>query len=117
MSLVFESVSKYFDSRIALRKISFEVKEGEIVSLLGPNGSGKTTAMRIAVGLLRPTEGDVYVCGHSISREPKEAKKYIGFVPDNPPMYDYLTGMEYLELILDLWGVSIWDKMKEIDRL
>jgi len=117
LALVFDNVTKMYDSKIALLDVSFEVNEGEIVSLLGPNGSGKTTAMRIAVGLLRPTRGDVYLYGHSITRDPINAKKYIGFVPESPILYDNLTGMEYLELILDLWGYDIKDKMDEIMRL
>lgn len=117
MTLLFQNVSKKYDGRIALQNVSFEVHEGEIVSLLGPNGSGKTTAMKIATGLLRPDEGDILIYNHSIIREPIEAKKYIGYVPETPLLYDTLTGMEYLELVLSLWGYRISDKIDEIENL
>ncbi len=117
MTLVFDGVWKYFDDKLVLRDLSFEVNRGEIVSLLGPNGSGKTTALRISVGLLKPSRGDVYVMGHSIVNEPENAKRYIGFVPETSILYDNLTGFEYLELILDLWGLDIADKYDEIINL
>lgn len=117
MTLVFENVWKYFNDKLVLKALSFEVKKGEIVSLLGPNGSGKTTALRIAVGLLRPSRGDVYVMGRSIINNPREAKRYLGYIPETPILYDNLTGFEYLELILDLWGLDIASKYDEIMNL
>jgi len=117
LALVFEDVTKYYDERIALLDVSFEIREGEIVSLLGPNGSGKTTAMRIAVGLLKPTKGNVYIYGYNVLKEPVKAKRLLGYVSENPPLYDNLTGMEYLELILDLWGMDIKEKIDEIKKL
>jgi len=117
LALFFDKIWKYFDDKLVLKDLSFEVNKGEIVSLLGPNGSGKTTALRIGVGLLKPSKGDVYVMGNSIVNNPKEAKKYIGYVPETPILYDNLTGFEYLELILDLWGLDIADKYDEIINL
>ena len=117
MAIIFNDVTKIYDSKIALQNFSMRVNPGEIVGLLGPNGSGKTTALRIAVGLLKPSKGDVIIMGHSITHNPEEAKKYIGYVPDEPPLYENLAGIEYLQLILELWGYDIADKMNEIDEL
>ncbi len=117
LALVFEEVSKSFDDKVVLRDMSFEVRRGEIVSLLGPNGSGKTTALRIAVGLLKPSRGNVYIMGFSVFGDPVNSKKYLGYVPETPILYDNLTGFEYLELVLDLWRLNISDKYNEIIKL
>ena len=89
----------------AVRGLDFEVQTGEIVGFLGPNGAGKTTTLRICAGLLQPNGGDVRVAGFALAREPLEAKRRLGFVPDRPFLYDRLTGREFLEFVGALWDV------------
>ncbi len=116
-ALEFIRVSKAYDGKIAVKDFSMGIKSGETVALLGPNGSGKTTLIRIAVGILRPTLGDVLVKGKSITMNPIDAKKVIGFVPDEPYVYDVLSGYENLQFVADLWGIDIREKNEEILRL
>lgn len=116
-ALLFDNVTKVYDGTTAVAKFSMAVNEGEIVALLGPNGSGKTTLMRILVGILRPTEGDVYIFGKSITKEPIEAKKYLGFVPEEAYIYENLSGFENLNLIADIWRIDLKKHEDELMRL
>ena len=115
--LKFVSVSKEYDGKVAVKKFDMDVNGGEIVALVGPNGSGKTTLMRIAIGILKPTTGDVIVNGYSITKNPVEAKRNIGFVPDEPYVYESLSGYENIRFIADLWGVDLKAKEEELLRL
>ncbi len=117
VELRFVSVSKEYDGRVAVKKFDMNVSGGEIVALVGPNGSGKTTLMRIAIGILKPSMGDVIVNGYSITRSPIEAKRNMGFVPDEPYVYESLSGYENIRFIADLWGVNILAKREELIRL
>ena len=116
-AILFDRVTKEYDGTIAVSNFEMRASQGEIVALLGPNGSGKTTLMRIAVGILRPTEGDVYIFGHSITKEPIEAKKYVGYVPEDAYVYDSLSGYENVQLVADLWGIDLSEREDYLIRL
>jgi len=116
-AILFDRVTKEYNGTIAVSNFEMRVDQGEIVALLGPNGSGKTTLMRIAVGILRPTEGDVYIFGHSITKEPVEAKKHIGYVPEDAYVYDSLSGYENVQLVADLWGIDLSERGDYLMRL
>jgi len=90
----------------AVDSLSLDVKPGEIFRFLGPNGAGKTTTIKMMVGLLNPDEGSIKIKGYDIQDYPVEVKKNIGYVPDNPDIYDRLTGMEYLNFMADVYRVS-----------
>lgn len=113
----YQNLTKIYDSKVALDNFVAKINRGEIVALLGPNGSGKTTLMNITVGILKPTSGDVIIGGHSILREPIEAKKLIGFVPEKPFIYEMLSGYENIRFVLDLWDIDASEKENEIMRL
>ena len=98
-------VKKYGDKR-AVSGISFTVNDDEVLGFLGPNGAGKTTTMNIISGYLSSTSGTVKVNGHDILEEPEVAKKQIGYLPENPPLYNDMTVREYLNYICDLKGVA-----------
>lgn len=98
-------LTKRFGKKTAVDGLHLEVHPGEIFGLLGPNGAGKTTTFKMAVGLLRPDRGTVEICGHDVGREPREAKACVGFVAEDPILYDKLTGWEFLELVCYLWSV------------
>ena len=104
-------VKRYGDKK-AVKGISFTVNDDEVLGFLGPNGAGKTTTMNIITGYLSSTSGTVKVNGHDILEEPELAKKEIGYLPENPPLYTDMTVNEYLSFICDLKGVSK-DKRKE----
>ena len=97
MTLTVNEISRAYGSLRALDRASFSVDRGEIVGLLGPNGAGKTTAMKIIAGCLSADEGSVTACGYDMRREPLKAKRSIGYLPDDNPLYDEMYVCEYLE--------------------
>ena len=102
-----EHLVKRFGQNYALNDISFEIGEGEIVGLLGPNGAGKSTTMNILTGYLSSTSGKAYINGVDILEDPIEAKKNIGFLPEQPPLYQDMTVDEYLNFVYELKGCTI----------
>ena len=102
-----ENLVKRYGTNYALDDVSFEIAEGEIVGLLGPNGAGKSTTMNILTGYLSTTAGAAYVNGINILDNPIEAKKYIGFLPEQPPVYPDMTVMEYLNFVYELKGCTL----------
>ncbi|MDP6538946.1 MAG: ABC transporter ATP-binding protein [Planctomycetota bacterium] len=95
----FRGVGKRFGDRTALAALDLTVRRGEVLGLLGPNGAGKTTTLRLACGLITPTEGAVEVAGHDTQREPLEVRRHLGFVPDGAPLYANLSAREHLALV------------------
>src|SRR5690606_24494494 len=91
------NLTKNYGTRHAIRDLNFEVKKGEIVGFLGPNGAGKSTTMKIITGFTPASEGTVTVGGHDVFDEPLEVKKLIGYLPENPPIYQEMTVSDYLE--------------------
>ena len=100
----------------ALDRLTLTVQDGTVFGFLGPNGAGKTTAIRLLTGVLRPTSGTVLVNGTDVTKDPVAVKKMIGFVPDSQEMYERLTGMEYLQFMADIFGVSEADRKQRIDQ-
>ena len=99
-------VSRSFGNKMAVHQLNLCVRPGELFAFLGPNGAGKTTTIRMICGLLRPSSGTVYVCGHNVQTQPETVRTCLSYVPDNPYLYDKLTGREFFELVLDLYGVE-----------
>ena len=100
----------------ALDRLTLTVQDGSVFGFLGPNGAGKTTAIRLLTGVLRPTSGTVLVNGTDVTKDPVAVKRMIGFVPDSQEMYERLTGMEYLQFMADIFGVSEADRKQRIDQ-
>lgn len=111
-----ENLVKRYGSNYALNDVSFEIGEGEIVGLLGPNGAGKSTTMNILTGYLSATSGAAYINGVNILEDPKEAKKHIGFLPEQPPVYPEMTVTEYLNFVYDLKGCKL-ERQPHIDEI
>jgi ABC-2 type transport system ATP-binding protein len=99
-------VSKSFGTLQAVKEFSLTVGHGEISGLLGPNGSGKSTTMKMILGLLKPDSGSVNVCGIDVRVHPVEARKTLGYVPETPFLYEYLSASEYLDLVGVAYGLS-----------
>ena len=97
-----EHLSKRYGSHVAVNDISFRVEEGEILGFLGPNGAGKSTTMNILTGYLSATDGTVKINGFDVLENPNEAKKNIGYLPEQPPLYLDMTVREYLDFMFDL---------------
>jgi ABC-2 type transport system ATP-binding protein len=92
-----KNIKKRIKNKEIIKGISFDVYAGEIFGFLGPNGSGKTTTIRMLVDLIRPTEGSIHICGHDVHKEHDQALRHVGCIVENPELYSYLTGWENLE--------------------
>jgi len=97
-----QRLTKRFGSHVAVNDVSFEVARGEVLGFLGPNGAGKTTTMRMITGFLPPSEGSVVIDGCSLRDEPIQAKRRIGYLPENPPLYPELTVRQYLQFVAEI---------------
>lgn len=108
---------KSYRGKVAVRDLSLSVAPGEICGFIGHNGAGKTTLIRSVVGAQPPTSGTVSVCGIDVWREPVAAKRRMAYVPDNPDVYEFLTGMQYLDLIADVFGVGTEERRRRAGEL
>lgn len=115
--LRFENFSKtYRGGKRAVDSLTLHVEPGDIYGFIGHNGAGKTTAIRSAVGVLDFTEGDIFINGVSVKADPMRCKQDLAYIPDNPDIYDYLTGIQYLTFIADIYGVSRTMRDERIKR-
>ncbi len=112
-----EQVSKTYGSHEALHDLNLTLHAGEVFAFLGPNGAGKTTTLKITTGLLRPDRGLVQVCGHLMDREGRLAKQHLAYVPDQPFIYDKLTGREFISFSQHMYGVSDAVARQRLERL
>jgi ABC-2 type transport system ATP-binding protein len=112
----FDHVTRTYATKTAVADLSLAIPRGELFALLGPNGAGKTTTIRMLVGLLRPSRGAVRVCGYDVVKDPRHAHLHIGYVPDEPCLYDKLTGREFLGFIADMFGMPRTTARRCIDR-
>jgi ABC-2 type transport system ATP-binding protein len=94
----------------AVTDLSFRVEPGEVMGLVGPNGAGKTTTLRCLSGIIPPTRGEIFICGHSLKEEPLAAKRLLSLMPDEPRLFDYLTVTEHLQFIARIYGVVDWEE-------
>lgn len=113
-----ENVSKaYKGHEKVIKNLNLEIKDGEIFGFLGPNGAGKTTTIKMMTGILEIDEGDIYIDGTSITKEPTKAKKNIGLVLDDPDIFLKLKGIEYLNFIANIYDVPKEEKLDRIKKL
>jgi len=103
------NVSKKFNNNFALKDINLKIFDGEILGLLGPNGSGKSTLLKLMLGMLKPDTGKIIVYGYDVSKDALNVRKITGYVPEDPRLYEFLTGMEYLDFICNIYGVNNTD--------
>ena len=108
---------KQYGRHIAVDHLSFTVPDGQIFGFLGPNGAGKSTMMNLMTGYLGPTSGEILVDGHSVVREPEAAKRAIGYLPEQPPLYLDMTVEEYLAFAAQLKKVSKSERNGQVDRV
>ena len=106
----------YKGGKKAVDNVSLHVDSGDIFGFIGHNGAGKSTTIRCIVGVLGFDEGDIFVDGVSVRDNPLEAKKRIAYIPDNPDIYDYLTGIQYLTFIADIFDIPKSARGERIDR-
>lgn len=101
-----EHLTKTYGSKKAVDDLSLSINEGDLFGFIGYNGAGKTTTLRSAVGILDFEQGKIIVDGFSLLDQPLACKQVIAYLPDNPDLYEYLTGIQYLSFIADIFGVG-----------
>jgi ABC-2 type transport system ATP-binding protein len=107
-------VTKRYSELVAVNNINLTIGTGEIFALLGPNGSGKSTTLKMLLGLLQPSAGSVTVMGIDVAKDPVAVKRNVGYVPESPDVYEFLTGIEYLDFIADIYNVAPAEKSQRI---
>jgi gliding motility-associated transport system ATP-binding protein len=108
------NLTKRYGNLVAVENLSFQLERGDVLGFLGPNGAGKTTTMRIITGYMPPTKGTVHIEGVDIFDNPLRAKKLIGYLPENPPLYNDMTVAEYLDFVADIKQVKKQEKKSKI---
>lgn len=106
---------KYCDFK-AVDDLSLHIAPGEIYGFIGHNGAGKTTTLKSVVGILQFDNGEIYIDGTSITADPLKCKKEIAYIPDNPDIYEFMTGIKYLNFVADIFGVSAADRQEKIRK-
>ncbi len=115
--LSIKDVSKSYDGlKKACNQISLEIESGDIYAFIGHNGAGKTTLLKSIAGIINFDEGEILVDGYSVVNQPLEVKKRIAYIPDNPDVYDSLTGMQYLDFISDVFLLSLTTRIERINK-
>ena len=112
-----KNVTKKYGSTVAVDDVSFDVKDGEVVGFLGPNGAGKSTTMNMITGFIEPTSGQIIVNGNDISKRPRKAKKEIGYMPENVPLYYELTAKEFVSYMAELKLVKRSERKQEVEKV
>jgi len=112
-----KGLSKTYGQVVALQDLDLAVEVGTVFGFLGPNGAGKTTTIRLLVGLARPTRGRGWVAGHEVTADGKAARQLIGYLPEEPAFYPWMTGAEFLDYVGRLFGLSGTERRKRVDEL
>lgn len=112
--LEIEHFTKKYGEKVAAEDISLHIKAGEIYGFIGHNGAGKTTTLKSVVGILQFDEGEIRIDGESIKASPLSCKKKIAYIPDNPDLYDFMTGIKYLNFIADVFGIGEEQRQQRI---
>ena len=111
-----EHLTKKYGEKKAVDDLNLHIEKGEIYGFIGHNGAGKTTTLKSVAGILKFDEGDILIDGKSIKKEPIACKKIMAYIPDNPDLYDYMTGIQYLNFIADIFEVSANDRKERIRK-
>ncbi len=110
-----EHLTKIYGDKKAVDDLSIHIKPGEIYGFIGHNGAGKTTTLKSVVGILQFDSGEIFINGNSIKENPLICKRDIAYIPDNPDLYDFMTGIKYLNFVADVFGVSSSDRQSRIN--
>lgn len=114
--LKIENLTKTYGQKKAVDNLSLEIENGHIYGFIGHNGAGKTTTLKSIAGIMEFDQGNIYIDNKSIKEEPLACKKVMDYIPDNPDLYEYLTGIKYLNFIADVYGVSQAERTDRIKK-
>ena len=114
--LKIEHLTKAFGDKLAVDDLSLHIAPGEIYGFIGHNGAGKTTTLRSVAGIQQFDKGEIFISGHSGRTEPLECKRALAYIPDNPDLYDFMSGIKYLNFIADIFGVGADERAERIRR-
>ena len=114
--LKIENLTKVYGDKKTVDDLSLHIAPGEIYGFIGHNGAGKTTTLKSVAGILQFDAGEIYINGKSVKEQPLECKKEIAYIPDNPDLYDFMSGIKYLNFIADIFGVSAEDRAARIKK-
>ena len=114
--LEINGLSKSYGNHKAVDNLSMRIANGEIHGFIGHNGAGKTTTLRSIAGIMQFEEGTITIDGHSIKEEPLACKKIMAYIPDNPDLYEFMSGIQYLNFIADIFGVDVSTRDERIHR-
>ncbi len=104
--IIIKNFSKSYGNKLAVNNLSLTIEDGDICAFVGPNGAGKTTTLKAIAGILDFSDGDILINGLSIKKEPIKCKEQIAYLPDNPDLYEFLKGIDYLNFISDIYGIK-----------
>ena len=111
-----EHLTKKYGEKKAVDDLSLHIEKGEIYGFIGHNGAGKTTTIKSVVGILDFDEGEIFIDGKSVKKDSLECKRVIAYIPDNPDLYEFMTGLQYLNFISDIFGVEEKDRKERIEK-
>ena len=111
-----QRVVKRYNEILAVDNVDLTLKPGEIFGLLGPNGSGKSTTLKMLMGLIQPDSGAIRVLGMNVQEDPVAVKQLVGYAPESPRLYEFLTGIEYLDFVGDVYGVPTAEKKNRVNE-
>ena len=111
-----EHLTKTFGDKTAVGDLTLHIEPGQIYGFIGHNGAGKTTTIKACCGIMSFDSGEIFIDGHSIKSEPLECKRVLAYIPDNPDLYDFMSGIKYLNFICDVFGVPQAERQERIHR-
>ena len=114
--LIIEHLTKTYGEKKAVDDLSLHIRPGEIFGFIGHNGAGKSTTLKSAVGILKFDQGTITINGDSILDEPVKCKKELAYIPDNPDMYEFMSGIKYLNFVADIFGISAQERQARIRK-
>ena len=112
--LKIEHLTKSYGEKKAVDDLSLHIAPGEIYGFIGHNGAGKTTTLKSVVGIQQFDQGEIFVGGVSMKKDPLACKKQLAYIPDNPDLYEYMTGIQFLNFIADIFGISVQERQEQI---
>ena len=114
--LYIQHLTKRYGEKKAVDDLSLHIAPGEIYGFIGHNGAGKTTTLKSVVGILQFDEGEITIDGHSVKADPLTCKRELAYIPDNPDLYDFMTGIKYLNFVADIFGVGAAERQERIRK-